>query len=160
MVARSGDQPPAAIKQTGAIPATKPVGHARRVDALPPCGRAMIDLDCLPIIGGRGQRRHEDPPRRLRIEAGIVAQPMANVFGRAADKNGDARDPPAVDLEWPKIVRSVGVCDGSPDPSALLISQTPKGLFQPGLTGRSRPNAAGDPQFLGIHGFRSCLGGG
>lgn len=42
----------------------------------------MIDADRLPIVIGGGKSRQKYPARSLRIEAGVIPQPIANMrFG-------------------------------------------------------------------------------
>src|SRR3546814_16682155 len=99
---------------------------ARRVAQLPPTRRAMIDADRLPIIAGRREPRQEYPARRLRIETGIVLEPMPNLgFGPPHERRNFGH-PPAFDFQRPQIMTAISIDPSGADPVAFLIAQPPQ----------------------------------
>src|SRR3546814_20298310 len=82
----------------------------------------MIDADRLPIIAGRREPRQEYPARRLRIETGIVLEPMPNMgFGPPHERRTFGH-PPAFDLQRPQILSASSVDESGAGPPAFLIS--------------------------------------
>ncbi|EJL27819.1 hypothetical protein PMI02_02704 [Novosphingobium sp. AP12] len=118
--------------------------NAPRVAPLSPERRTVIDADGLQVVAARSQPREKNPPGRLHVETGILLQPGADLTMRSVCHLRQLRDPGTVHLERPQVFSAVRGCDPRPDPSGLLVAQSPERLLKPRAARRRLANASSD----------------